>query len=96
MIDAYVGYIKATNSKCYRNTGYHKLFSDAIEECNGDDKCFGIYDRYCDGKAQNNYGQFMRCTEKAGFTNGDDCVYKKTGMLTSMKYLVMSSYNFCK
>ena len=95
IIDAYSGFRKVEDKKCSHSDkrGLYETFENAIQECEADEHCKGVFDWKCDGRGDKGKGKFQRCISDGEEDAKDgSCFYQKTGMLSLTKFRIICEY----
>ena len=74
------------------NLVHHETFESAIQGCNEDENCHGVFDWKCDGRGENGKGRFQHCISEDAEVHSNSCVYEKTGIITLIKFSLVYDY----
>lgn len=75
-VSDFIGYVKKNQKNCYSGKyGSYSTLEAAIDDCEGDSNCGGVYDQGCDAGAND----IFLCASSTKVTfSGTSCVYEKT------------------
>ena len=75
-VSDFIRFVKLNEKHCWGGSyGSYLTLQAAIDDCEGDSNCGGVYDQGCDA----GYKDIFLCESSTNYaSSGDSCIYEKT------------------